>query len=164
MLHGGCQTSRLAGDPTCVFLDSLRGVNTFGGTATDAKDCRVAVSPGNAVLKIAIPVQLPVRWYLALLIPPSLILIVLFSLKALVSPVFTPKHFLMGVAFGFAAGFFEEIGWMGYAFPRMKRQHQSLAASVLLGLLWAGWHLLLISRLPLLAHFGFLIFWRSPRQ
>jgi membrane protease YdiL (CAAX protease family) len=147
----------------CVFRQSA-GSEYIRRHRNGCKRLPSCGKSGDAVLKIAIPVQLPVRWYLALLIPPSLILIVLFSLKALVSPVFTPKHFLMGVAFGFAAGFFEEIGWMGYAFPRMKRQHQSLAASVLLGLLWAGWHLLLISRLPLLAHFGFLIFWRSPRQ
>jgi membrane protease YdiL (CAAX protease family) len=68
-------------------------------------------------------------------------LIILLSLKTLVSPVFAPKYFLMGVCLGFVAGFFEEIGWMGYAFPKMNRQHQALAVSVLLGLLWAGWHL-----------------------
>jgi len=46
----------------CV-LTSLRGVNKFGGTATDAKDCRVVENPGDAILEIAIAVQLPVRWY-----------------------------------------------------------------------------------------------------
>lgn len=85
-------------------------------------------------------VRLPAHWYLPLVIPPGLILITLFSLKTFVSPIFAPKYFLMGVWFGLVAGFIEEIGWMGFAFPKMTRQRPALAASVLLGLLWAVWH------------------------
>jgi uncharacterized protein len=86
-------------------------------------------------------IKLAVRWYLPILIPPGLILIILLSLKTLVSPLFAPNYFLMGICIGLIAGFFEEIGWMGYAFPKMNRQHHVLAASILLGLLWSGWHL-----------------------
>jgi hypothetical protein len=53
------------------------------------------------------------RWYLALFIPPILILTVLLGLKALVSPIYAPNFFLMGILFSVPAGFFEEIGWMG---------------------------------------------------
>jgi membrane protease YdiL (CAAX protease family) len=86
-------------------------------------------------------VQLPPRWYAALLIPPVLVLTVLFFLKTFVSPVFTPNRFFIGIFFGFAAGFFEEIGWMGYAFPKMCQKLNPLASSILLGLLWGIWHL-----------------------
>jgi CAAX amino terminal protease family. len=85
-------------------------------------------------------VRIPVRWYGALLIPPALILTVLVLLKTLVSTVFTPNYFLIGLLFGVPAGFFEEIGWMGYAFPKMSKD-SSLAPAVLLGLLWGVWHL-----------------------
>jgi membrane protease YdiL (CAAX protease family) len=85
-------------------------------------------------------VRIPARWYGALLIPPALILTVLVLLKILVSPVFMPNYFLIGFLFGVPAGFFEEIGWMGYAFPKMS-QDSSLAPAVLLGLLWGVWHL-----------------------
>jgi membrane protease YdiL (CAAX protease family) len=91
--------------------------------------------------------RLSARWYGALLIPPGVILIVLFGLRALVSSVYAPNHFLLGIAFGLPAGFFEEIGWMGYAFPKMRLQNNALAPGILLGLLWAVWHLPVIDYL-----------------
>lgn len=84
--------------------------------------------------------RVPVRWYGALIIPPALVLTVLVGLKTLVSPVFAPNYFLMGILFGVPAGFFEEIGWTGYAFPRMSKD-SALAPAMLLGLLWGVWHL-----------------------
>ncbi len=86
-------------------------------------------------------VRLPVRWYAVLLISPSAILIVLYSMRAFVSPIFSPGSFLAGIGFGIPAGFFEEIGWTGYAFPKMSRQLNPLTAGTLLGLLWGFWHL-----------------------
>jgi membrane protease YdiL (CAAX protease family) len=92
-------------------------------------------------------VWLPARWYAVLLIPPVLILSVLLFLQTFVSPVYTPNHFLLGLAFGIPAGLFEEIGWMGYAFPKMRSQNSALASSILLGLFWAVWHLPVIDYL-----------------
>lgn len=86
-------------------------------------------------------VWLPLRWYGALLIPPVLILTVLFSMKAFVSPIFSPGTFLIGVAFGIPAGLLEEIGWTGYAFPKMCRKMSPLGAAILLGVIWGCWHL-----------------------
>lgn len=87
-------------------------------------------------------------WYAVLLIAPSVILIILLCLKTWVSPVYTPNRFVVGVSFGVIAGFFEEIGWMGYAFPSMCSTHQSeLASAVLLGVLWGVWHLPVIDYL-----------------
>jgi membrane protease YdiL (CAAX protease family) len=85
--------------------------------------------------------RVPARWYATLLIPAGLILIILFSLKTFVSPLFTPNSFAIGISFGLVAGFVEEIGWMGYAFPKMCRKHNALVSSILLGLLWGVWHL-----------------------
>lgn len=88
-----------------------------------------------------IRVRLSARWYAALLIPPVLILAVLFCLKTFVSPVYTPNFFLMGILFGVPAGYCEEIGWMGYAFPKMRSADNALSPGILLGVLWAAWHL-----------------------
>jgi membrane protease YdiL (CAAX protease family) len=35
----------------------------------------------------------------------------------------------------------EEIGWRGYALPQMQSKYGSLKASLILGALWAFWHL-----------------------
>jgi len=85
--------------------------------------------------------RFPARWYSLLLIPPCLIAGVLFSMKVLVSPVFSRGRFIIGIAFGIPAGLLEEIGWTGYAFPKMSNHHSPLVASVWLGLLWGLWHL-----------------------
>jgi membrane protease YdiL (CAAX protease family) len=81
------------------------------------------------------------HWYATLLIPPVLVLTLLFTLKTFLSPVYTPNLFLMGVWFGVPAGLLEEIGWTGFAFSRMSLQYNALGASITLGLLWGLWQL-----------------------
>jgi membrane protease YdiL (CAAX protease family) len=85
-------------------------------------------------------VRFPTRWYAGLLIPPILVLTVLLGLKTFVSPSYTPNLFLTGILFGVPAGYLEEVGWTGYAFPKMRSQNNAFAASILLGLLWGIWH------------------------
>lgn len=89
--------------------------------------------------------QFPIRWYAALLIPPAFILCILLALETFVSPIYTPNHFWLGLAFGIPAGFFEEIGWTGFAFPKMCRKLPPLRAAVFLGLLWGCWHIPVIN-------------------
>ena len=92
-------------------------------------------------------IRVGVGWYATLLIPPALILIVLLCLKTLVSPVYAPNRFFVGVSFGLVAGFFEEIGWMGYAFPKMAQTGTVLGAAIQLGVLWGAWHIPVIDYL-----------------
>ncbi len=86
-------------------------------------------------------VRPPARWYAALLIPPVLVLTVLSGLRFQISPVYAPNWFPVGVLFGIPAGLLEEIGWTGYAFPRMLGRRNALGPAVLLGALWSLWHL-----------------------
>jgi membrane protease YdiL (CAAX protease family) len=89
--------------------------------------------------------RFPVRWYAALLIPPVFVLAILLLLKTFVSPVYSPNRFWLGLAFGIPAGFFEEIGWTGFAFPKMSLKLSPLRAAILLGLLWGLWHVPVIN-------------------
>lgn len=81
------------------------------------------------------------RWYALLLLPPALILFVLSCFKVAVAPGFSPNHFYLGILFGIPAGLLEEIGWTGYAYPRMVSKWKPFSAALLLGLLWSLWHL-----------------------
>ena len=81
-------------------------------------------------------IRVGAQWYAALLIPPITILLVLLFLSNFVSPVFAPSRFFVGATFGIVAGFFEEIGWMGFAFPKMTKTGNLLGASFGLGVLW----------------------------
>ena len=84
--------------------------------------------------------RFPLRWYSALLIPPLTALTVLFCLKTLVSPIYAPNHFWLGVTFGLLAGFLEEIGWTGFAYPKLRQRFAVLPAAAILGLFWGLWH------------------------
>jgi len=85
--------------------------------------------------------RVPARWYGVLLIPPVLVLTVLYSLKAFVSLEFSPNDFWIGILFGVPAGFLEEIGWTGCAFPQMSSKRNALGAAIVLGVVWGIWHL-----------------------
>ncbi|MDR6223468.1 CPBP family intramembrane glutamic endopeptidase [Methanococcoides alaskense] len=81
------------------------------------------------------------RWYAAaLLIFPALILGVLWTLTAFVSPDFAPTFFAFGILGGLLAGFIEEIGWMGFAYPRMETKFGTWHATIYLALLHGSWH------------------------
>ena len=91
--------------------------------------------------------RVPAGWYATLLIPPVLVLAVLLLLQRFISPVYAPNRFLIGVLFGVPAGLLEEIGWTGYAFPKMRSQSNGLAPGIALGLLWSLWHMPVIDYL-----------------
>lgn len=52
--------------------------------------------------------------------------------------VFLPGFFLQQLLLGSSMG--EEIGWRGFALPRMQFEVSSLRASLVLGLAWGAWH------------------------
>jgi len=81
------------------------------------------------------------RWYAAALITfPILIFVVLWGLSVLVSPDFAPGFIGFGIIAGLFAGFLEEVGWMGFAYPRMQKKFGTWRATIYLALLHGLWH------------------------
>lgn len=90
------------------------------------------------------------RWYaVALLIAPLLQAGVLFALApldpaylpALVTAPDTVSLVVMGIAAGLGGALIEELGWTGLAVPPMWRRYGTLATGLIVGVLWAAWHL-----------------------
>jgi membrane protease YdiL (CAAX protease family) len=89
------------------------------------------------------------RWYAAaLLIAPLVMAATIFPL-ALTSPVFLPRIItaddkaslvLGALAVGSLTGFLEELGWTGFAVPRLRMGYGVLATGVIAGFLWGAWH------------------------
>jgi membrane protease YdiL (CAAX protease family) len=99
-----------------------------------------------------------IRWYLIALLLPAAVILVSIGLNALTGgpapdfsnesfpfgPPDTPLALKIGMLFliftlGFD-GLGEELGWRGFALPRLKESQSALVASVILGVLWAFWH------------------------
>ncbi len=89
------------------------------------------------------------QWYLFILlgIPALLLLAIMVLPGALASfhglpPLFLviyPANFVVTLILGGALG--EEPGWRGFALPRMQPRYGPLWGTLLLGILWACWHL-----------------------
>jgi membrane protease YdiL (CAAX protease family) len=116
----------------------LAGPSVAGILMTYLVDGKVGL---KALLSRMLKWRVGLRWYTAaLLIFPVLILAVLFGLTRLVSTDFAPNLLSFGVIMGLLAGFIEEIGWTGFAYPKLHSKHGALRASLYLGLLHGVWH------------------------
>jgi membrane protease YdiL (CAAX protease family) len=87
-------------------------------------------------------VRLAPRWFIiACLLAPGVLLVVLCAMAVVISPVFAPGLFPLGVVFGPIAGLFEEIGWSGFAYPRLQQRYGAIGGGTILGVIWGLWHL-----------------------
>ena len=89
------------------------------------------------------------RWWVAVLVTPVVLL--LLGPLGLWSPDLSPGLLAapdrgsligFGLVVGLAAGLVEDLGWTGFALPRLQRQLSWLKAGLVLGLVWGLWHLL----------------------
>lgn len=94
-------------------------------------------------------------WYIFALLVIPLIRVISLPLTRMVGlePIYEPNYstsivqivglivisFLYG--FVFTGGLNEEVGWTGFALPRLQARFSPLISSMILWLLWIGWHM-----------------------
>ncbi|HEU5102714.1 MAG TPA: type II CAAX endopeptidase family protein [Roseiflexaceae bacterium] len=93
--------------------------------------------------------QVGARWYaLALLTAPLVWMATLFALS-LTSRAYLPdivasddkaSLLLFGITVGLVVGMFEELGWTGFAIPRLRQRYGVLTTGLIVGVLWGAWH------------------------
>jgi membrane protease YdiL (CAAX protease family) len=103
-----------------------------------------------ALLRSIVHWRVGVQWYLvALLGIPVLNLLAFLVVPGVLADFHAPdsrllRVYLSEMAFSFTIGIaplWEEIGWRGFAHPRMQRAHGPVVGSLILGALWGLWHL-----------------------
>ncbi len=91
-----------------------------------------------------------IQWYLIAIFGIPLVYFVAASfvfgtapLETLIEkwPLIFTSYLLKVVMVFFLVSLWEEIGWMGFALPRLQDKYGPLMASVVVGVLWALWHL-----------------------
>jgi len=91
-----------------------------------------------------------VQWYLLILLGIPILNLLAFlvvpgSFADLVAPSSRfVRVYLSEMVFSLTIGvapLWEEVGWRGFALPRMQRLHGPVVGTIILGLLWGVWHL-----------------------
>jgi membrane protease YdiL (CAAX protease family) len=95
-----------------------------------------------------------IRWYLFILLYPAAAWFLARGFDALLGRAFEltipilgyfppEQSYMVAVALIFAVPntLGEELGWRGYALPRLQTKSNALMASIVLGVFWAVWHI-----------------------
>lgn len=118
------------------------------------------------------------RWYaVAVLAAPFMITTILIGLSRL-SIEFQPAIFtsadkpalvLSSIVAGLFVGLFEELGWTGFAVPRLNRRYGVLTTGLIVGFVWGAWHFppfwksdTFSATIPLVLLLGQLFSWLPP--
>jgi len=91
------------------------------------------------------------RWYVVALLAAPLVQGGVLLALSLSAPVNLPAIvtssdraglLLSGVAYGLVGGLVEELGWTGFAIPRLRAHFSVLATGLIVGVVWGVWHML----------------------
>ena len=140
--------TRPMGQVLLVFLAMLIGPSVTGITLTTLLE-------GKAGLQMLwgrwTHWRVEPHWYGVALLTTPILLLALLSTLSVFSSDFVPGLLAsddkltvlgFGLVIGALAGFFEEIGWTGFAIPRLLSTRGVVATGLWVGLLWGTWHLL----------------------
>ena len=89
-----------------------------------------------------------IKWYLLALLGPALLWTLAVFIEALLSGT-TPEIHLSNItafvplfltALFLGGGLGEELGWRGFALPKLQQRMSPITSSLLIGLVWGLWH------------------------
>ena len=125
-------------DTGLIFVLMLLGPSVSGLSLTALLEGRAGfhrLRAGAAHWRVGL------RWYLvALMTMPLLLIATLWPLRIFLDPAFSLRFQWPLFAIGLVAGSFEEVGWTGFAAPRLLHRQRLFGAGLWLGLVWALWH------------------------
>ena len=122
-----------------VFILAVWGPNIAAVIVARSSEGKGAVV---RLLKSIIPIRTGIQWYLIalILIPIFGTLISLLS-KAEFPTFSTSEIFSMIGTLIITGPLGEELGWRGFALPRLLNRYSATLASLILGVIWGLWHL-----------------------
>ena len=129
-----------------VYLFALAGPSVAGLLMTGLVEGKAGF---RALWSRLLRWRVGARWYAVALLAAPLVMAAVQLPLSLFSPVFLPaivatddRVFLLlfALAAGLMFGIFEELGWTGFAVPRLRLRHSMLATGLMVGLVWGAWH------------------------
>jgi membrane protease YdiL (CAAX protease family) len=147
---GGISGPTWQSDPRLPFLvvAMLAGPSVASLLLTSLSDGRAGL---RELLARLLRWRVGVRWYAVALLTAPLSMTAALLVLSLTSPAFLPgilttadKAALLqgGITGGLLIGIVEEVGWTGFALPRLRRRYSVLTTALIVGVLWGAWHLL----------------------
>lgn len=85
------------------------------------------------------------RWYAIAILPAPVVTAGILMALSIAPPLAVAENRTAVILAGLAAAattLLEEIGWTGFAVPRLRRHHTVLTTGLIVGVLWGAWHFL----------------------
>lgn len=92
------------------------------------------------------------KWYMIAILTLPIFTIIILALLSLYSDAFLPNILttdnkvnliLSGIVYGIiGGGLLEELGWTGFAVPRLRTRYSIFCTGFIVGILWGAWHFL----------------------
>ena len=105
----------------------------------------------NRFVKNLIKIKVKYYWYLLVFFLPILVYCIPILFNIAIGNPSNNDYFnmnLWGITLPVVlsnimfAGFAEEPGWRGYSLPKMNQHHRPIISGIIIGVIWAFWHLL----------------------
>lgn len=134
-----------------VFLSMFAGPSVAGIVLSGLVNGRKGL---GELLSRLFTWRVRIHWYVVAVLAAPLLMTGTLLALSLISPGFLPgilasgdkvSLLMTGIAAGLMTGFFEELGWTGFAVSRLKSRYSILTTGIIVGVMWGAWHYPLFS-------------------